>query len=84
MISGHGKRDPKVPDDDLLPRPVLLLLERWDQAKTLRGRGGQEEPLRAAALERDAVETGERLGVNRLLRDAPNPRRKLGDPPPRP
>jgi hypothetical protein len=39
-------------------------------AKALRARGAAQDADRAAALEEAAVETGRRLGMARLLRDA--------------
>jgi tetratricopeptide (TPR) repeat protein len=47
-----------------------LAHSRLGLAKALRARGAAEDADRAAALEEAAVETGRRLGMARLLRDA--------------
>jgi DNA-binding SARP family transcriptional activator len=49
-----------------------LAHSRLGLAKALRARGAAQDADRAAALEEAAVETGRRLGMARLLRDAPD------------
>ena len=47
-----------------------LAHSRLGLAKALRARGVAQDADRAAALEEAALETGRRLGMARLLRDA--------------